>query len=149
MKAARVVLALSLVACGGEAKAPIPIGFNGKCELSIPRDRARVQTADQIKTRVEVRISKDMIVGLHVEVPDNRHAAIDEVPDHPLFVGDASPNVLVDRGGDVDVPMQLRPRDGSGEPWDVVVRVRFREEKAEVVAGLMLVTGPCVTAPTP
>lgn len=140
------ILALSLVACGDEAKAPIPIGFTGKCELSIPRDRARVPTADQLKSKVELRVVKDMLVGVHVEVPDNRHAAIDEAPDHPLATGDAAPNVLVDRGGDVDVPMQLR---GAGEPWDVVVRVRFRDEKAEVVAGLMIVTGPCIVAKEP
>lgn len=138
-----VLLVLSLAACGDEAKAPIPIGFSGKCELSIPRDRARVSTADQLKSKVELRIAKDMLVGVHVEVPDNRHAAIDETPDHPLATGDAAPNVLVDRGGDVDVPMQLR---GSGEPWDAVVRVRFRDDRAEVVAGLMIVVGPCVVA---
>lgn len=140
------IFAISLAACGDEAKAPIPIGFTGKCVLSIPRDRARVATADQLKSKVELRIVKDMLASVHVEVPDNRHAAIDETPDHPLATGDAAPNVLVDRGGDVDVPMQLR---GAGEPWDVVVRVRFRDEKAEVVAGLMIVTGPCVVAPQP
>jgi hypothetical protein len=137
------ILGLSLVACGDEAKAPVPIGFTGKCELSIPRDRARVPTADQLKSKVVLRITKDAIVGIHVEVPDNRHSEIGETADHALATGDAAPNVLVDRGGDVDVPMQLR---GAGEPWDVVVRVRFRDEKAEVVAGLMIVTGPCVVA---
>jgi hypothetical protein len=140
------ILVVSLFACGDEAKAPIPIGFTGKCELGIPRDRARVPTADQLKTHVEVRIVKDTITAVHVEVPDNRHAEIGEAADHPLATGDAAPNVLVDRGGDVDVPMQLR---GQGEPWDAVVRVRFREDRAEVVAGLMLVTGPCTVAPQP
>ena len=139
------ILALA-IACGDEAKAPIPIGFTGKCRLSIPRDRARVATADQLKTRVELRIVKDMLVSVHVEVPDNRHAAIDETPDHPLMTGDAAPNVLVDRGGDVDVPMQLR---GQGEPWDAVVRVRFRDDHAEVVAGLMIASGSCIVAPQP
>jgi hypothetical protein len=139
------MLALSL-ACGDEAKAPVPIGFSGKCALVVPRDRARVPTADQLKSKVELRIAKDILVGVHVEVPDNRHAAMDEVPDHTLVTGDAAPNVLVDRGGDVDVPMQLR---GAQEPWDAVVRVRFRDDKAEVVAGLMIVTGPCVVTPTP
>ena len=141
-----VILALSLAACGDEAKAPIPVGFTGKCELSIPRDRARVSTADQLKSKVELRIVKDALVGVHVEVPDNRNAAIGETADHPLVTGDAAPNVLVDRGGDVDVPMQLR---GNGEPWDAVVRVRFRDEKAEVVAGLMILSGPCVVAQEP
>jgi hypothetical protein len=51
--------------------------------------------------------------------------------------------VIVDRNGDVDVPMQLR---GAQEPWDAIVRVRFRDDKAEVVAGLMIVTGACVVA---
>ena len=145
-----MLLALSLVACGDEVKAPVPVGFTGKCELSVPRDPSRYtrsfQTADQAKSRVELRVVKDIIVGVHVEVADNRHAAIDEPPDHPLAIGDAAPNVLVDRGGDVDVPMQLR---GAQEPWDVVVRVRFREHTAEVVAGLMVVSGPCVVATTP
>ena len=138
-----VLLASLFVACGDEVKAPIPVGFTGKCVLAVPRDRARVATADQLKSKVELRIVKDILVGVHVEVPDNRHAALEEAPDHPLVTGDAAPNVLVDRGGDVDVPMQLR---GSGEPWDAVVRVRFRDEKAEVVAGLMIVSGPCVVA---
>jgi hypothetical protein len=136
------LLALSL-ACGDEAKAPVPVGFTGKCVLGIPRDRARVPTADQLKSKVELRIVKDIITAVHVEVPDNRHAAIDETPDHPLVTGDATPNVIVDRNGDVDVPMQLR---GAQEPWDAIVRVRFRDDKAEVVAGLMIVTGACVVA---
>jgi hypothetical protein len=91
-----------------------------------------------------------MLTSVHVEVPDNRHSAFEEVPDHPLVVGDAAPNVTVDRGGDIDVPMQLHLRDAHAEAqdsWDVVVRVRFRDEKAEVVAGLMVVSGPCVVAP--
>jgi len=144
------VLVVLLLACGDEAKAPVPIGFSGKCELSVPRDPSRYahsfQTADEAKSHVVLRIVKDVIVGLHVEVPDNRHAAIDEAPDHPLATADGAPNVNVDRGGDVDVPMQLR---GSGEPWDVVVRIRFRDNKAEAVAGLMVVSGPCIVAPTP
>jgi hypothetical protein len=150
VKAAWLLVVLSLVACGDEAKAPIPIGFNGKCELSVPRDPGHYahsfQTADQAKSHVTLKIAKDVIVSVHVEVPDNRHAAIDEAPDHPLAIGDAAPNVAVDRDGTVDVPMQLR---GSGEPWDVIVRVRFRETSAEVVAGLMIVSGPCVVIVAP
>jgi hypothetical protein len=138
------IFVLSLVACGGDAKAPIPEGFTGKCDLSIPRDRARVPTADQLKSHVVLHIAKDALTSVHVEVPDNRHAEIGETADHTLVTGDAAPNVMIDRGGDVDVPMQLR---GSGEPWDAIVRVRFRDDHAEVVAGLMIVTGPCVVAP--
>jgi len=144
VNALRVLFLFSLLACGDEAKAPVPIGFTGKCVLAIPRDRARVPTADQLKTHVELRVVKDAIVGVHVEVPDNRHAEIGEAADHPLATGDAAPNTPVDRGGDVDVPMQLR---GQGEPWDAVVRVRFRDDHAEVVAGLMIATGPCTVAP--
>jgi hypothetical protein len=138
---------ISLLACGGEVKAPIPEGFTGKCELSVPRDVAHYarsfQTADQAKSHVRVRIAKDVIVGLHVEVPDNRHAEITDT-DHPLATADAAPNLRVDRDGDVDIPLQLR---GQGEPWDVVIRIRFRDDHAEVVAGLMIVSGPCIVAP--
>ena len=151
MNAVLVLLALSLAGCGAEAKAPIPIGFTGKCELVSPRDTSgyahSLQTADELKSHVQLRIVKDMLVAVHVEVPDNRHSAFAELPDHPLVVADAAPNVLVDRGGDVDVPMQLRLREAHGEAqdsWDVVVRVRFRDEKAEVVAGLVILSGPCV-----
>ncbi len=142
-----------VASCGGEAKAPVPIGFTGTCKLAVPRDMSgfahTILSADELKTHVTVRIVKDRITAVHVEVPDNRHTTIAEEPDHPLFVGDAAPNALVDRGGDVDVPMQLRPREGGGEPWDVVVRVRFRDDKAEVVAGLMVVSGPCELDPNP
>ena len=147
MSRLRLLFAFALCACGDEAKAPVPIGFTGKCELSVPHaSTASLRTADETKAHVVIRVVKDMLVGVHVEVPDNRHAGIEELPDHPLVVGDAAPNVLVDRGGDIDVPMQLRARDTQGEPWDSVVRVRFRDEKAEVVAGLMVLSGPCVVA---
>jgi hypothetical protein len=153
---ARVLLVLCLCACGGEVKAPVPIGFTGTCDLDVPRDTSgyaySFRTADQMKSHVRLRIVKDMLVAVHVEVPDNRHSAFEELPDHPLVVGDAAPNVTVDRGGDIDVPMQLHSRDAHGEAqdaWDVVVRVRFRDEKAEVVAGLMVVSGPCIISTNP
>ncbi len=148
-----LVALIFIVACGADAKAPVPIGFTGTCKLAIHRDTSGFShsflTADELKSHVTLRIVEDRLTVVHVEVPDNRHTALEEEPDHPLFVGDAAPNVLVDRGGDVDVPMQLRPQDSRGEAqaWDAVVRVRFRDDTAEVVAGLMVVTGACVVDP--
>jgi len=149
----RALVALLFVVACAEAKAPIPIGFTGTCKLSIQRDNSGFAhsflTADELKSHVTLRIVEDRLTAVHVEVPDNRHAALEETADHPLFVGDAAPNVLVDRGGDVDVPMQLRPQDsrGDAQAWDAVVRVRFRDDTAEVVAGLVVVKGPCVVDP--
>jgi len=141
------MLALSLVACGDEAKAADSGRLHRQgARFSIPRDRARVPTADQLKSKVELRIVKDILVGVHVEVPDNRHSAIDETPDQPDRDRRRGRRTCSsNRGGDVDVPMQLRAQ----EPWDAVVRVRFRDDHAEVVAGLMIVTGACVVAPVP
>jgi len=142
------VLVAFCVACSPDAKAPIPIGFTGTCKLGVHRDPSgyvyKFLNADELKTHVTLRIVRDTLVAIHVEIPDTRNSAsLEELPDNPLVVGDAAPNVVIDRSGDVDVPMQLRGH-GEAQSWDLSVRVRFRDTTAEVVAGKMIATGPCV-----
>jgi hypothetical protein len=151
-----LALVVFVIACGEDAKAPVPVGFSGTCKLAVPHDTSgyvrTLRTADELKTRVTLRVAKDVLVGLHVEIPDTRRPTpMGQAADNPLVVGDATPNVTVDRGGDTDVPIQLHVKDASAEsqePWDLSVRVRFRDDHAEAVAGQMVVTGACVVEKT-
>jgi hypothetical protein len=151
-----VVLLLALAACGPDAKAPVPIGFTGRCKLDVHHEpggymATAFYTPDELKTHVTLDVVKDTLVAIHVDLPDTRNSStLDRLPDNALLVGDAKPDVLLDRDGDVDVPISLRRKDGGeAEPWDLSVRIRFRGDHAEVVAGRMIATGPCVRPPPP
>lgn len=145
------VLPVLLAACGPDAEAPIPIGFTGRCKLDVQPETAsytkRFLTPDELKTHVVLDVVKDTLVAIHVELPDTRQSStLEKLPDNPLLVGSAKPDVVLDRGGDVDVPMVLQPK-GGGETWELPVRIRFRGDTAEVVAGRMIARGACVRPP--
>lgn len=158
MKLRSLLLVAALPAsCGPDAQAPVQVGFTGTCTLAVRSDAASYTntfvTPDELKTRIVLNVVKDTLVGIHVEIPDTRtSSSFDKLPDNPLLVGDAKPDVVLDRDGDVDVTMQLHAKDARGEaqePWELPVRVRFRGHTAEVVAGRMLAKGPCTSPPPP
>ncbi len=142
---------LAAAACGPDAAAPVPIGFTGRCKLEVPPESGSIThhflTPDDLKTHIVLDVVKDTLVNIHVEIPDTRQSSsLEQLPDNPLAEGNAKPDVVLDREGDVDVPMVLQSRAG-GEPWELPVRVRFRGDSAEVVAGRMIARGPCVRPP--
>ena len=152
---APIVVLFALLACGPDAEAPVPIGFTGRCKLDVHHEpggyMSTFYTPDELKTHVVLDVVKDTLVAIHVELPDTRSSStLEQLPDNALMVGYAKPDVMLDRGGDVDVPVSLRRKDGGdAEPWDLSVRIRFRGDHAEVVAGRMIANGACVRPPPP
>ena len=152
----RYALPLLLLTACGHAEAPPSRGFTGTCKLGVPKVETgyvyTFRTPDEMKTHVTLRIVEGTLTRMHVETADDRNAAPSEqIPDDPLIVGDVEPKVPLDPEVDVDVPIQLVPKDAHGEtvsPWDLPVRVRFHGRTADAVVGRMRTTGDC-TPDTP
>ncbi len=146
---------LAVAGCAPHAPAPVEVGFTGRCKLRVELDRTGLThsflTEDEAKARAVLDIVKDVLISIHVEIPDTRGtSSLDKVQDHPLYEGNAKPELVLDPIDPLDLPMQLHSREGGeGGAWQLSVRVRFRAAAAEVVADRMQMRGKCVRPPPP